>query len=236
MPKGCKTKLDKKYRIVRMIIRGEITRKEAARKAGVSERTIRRWLKKYREKGRKGLQDKRGGVREKTVKVTKEIADQIAWVRRKYNWGSSRIRKVLMAPPKVLVEAYKRETGKEFKRIKLARSTIIKWLKKLGLNGSPYKNKKFRYARFEKGSANEMWQMDIDHEKIGDDTKYIALIVDDYSRFLIGGKIYDHPPNSWDTAELLDKAVEEFGKPKSVLVDNGSEFKKISRKGRRDTA
>jgi len=107
MPKGCKTKLDKKYRIVRMIIRGEITRKEAARKAGVSERTIRRWLKKYREKGRKGLQDKRGGVREKTVKVTKEIADQIAWVRRKYNWGSSRIRKVLMAPPKALVEAYK---------------------------------------------------------------------------------------------------------------------------------
>ena len=236
MPRGRKTPLDKKYRIVRSIERGKIDIKTAAEKAGVSERTIRRWHKRYREGGRKNLIDKRSGQGAKIlVKVTPEIAEQIAWIRRKYNWGSSRIRKALISPPKVLVEQYKKETGKDFKTIRLARSTIIEWLVKLKLNGSPYKNKKFRYKRFEKGSANRMWQMDIKQKGSGEDKKYVALIVDDHSRFIIGGKVYDRAPNSLDTARLFSEAIRKFGRPKSILIDNGSEFKKTSRQSQRST-
>jgi len=53
--------LDKEYRIVRRIERGEIDIKTAAEKAGYQKKTIRRWLKRYREDGRRNLIDKRSG-------------------------------------------------------------------------------------------------------------------------------------------------------------------------------
>jgi len=40
MPRGHKTKPDKKYRIIQIIERGEIIKEEAAIKAGVSEKII----------------------------------------------------------------------------------------------------------------------------------------------------------------------------------------------------
>ena len=230
MKRGAKTPLDKKYRIVRMIERGEITAHEAAMRAGVSERTIRRWLNRYRKHGRKALEDKRKGKgAAKLRKVTPEIARQIEWIRKKYGWGSSRIKKALMAPPKPLAEAYEKETGEKFKKIKLARSTIIYWLAKLGLNGSPYKNKKFNYKKFEKGSANKMWQVDIKCTNDAGETKYIMLILDDHSRYLIDGEVFEKTPKSLDTARVLSRAIKKYGKPSKILTDNGSEFKKTFR-------
>lgn len=80
------------------------------------------------------------------------------------------------------------------------------------------------FKRFEKKNCNAMWQTDFKGEFLTKDNKYCypLTILDDCSRFSI--KIAPYLSTKNVVISSFKAAFEEFGMPKTVLSDNGSQF------------
>ena len=80
------------------------------------------------------------------------------------------------------------------------------------------------FVRFEKEQCNEMWQTDFKGEFKMQDGKYCFPldIFDDHSRYVI--KIKPALRTGGMVIPSFKEAFYEFGKPKSILSDNGAQF------------
>lgn len=76
--------------------------------------------------------------------------------------------------------------------------------------------------RFERDTANEMWQIDIMQFYVGPICLYLMSFLDDYSRFIVSYKVTD-TQSSGEVIDLLRRAV-SFRKPLSILTDRGIQF------------
>ena len=77
--------------------------------------------------------------------------------------------------------------------------------------------------RFEAVRPNQMWHLDFLHRHINKQKVYVLLILDDFSRFIVGGAIWDGERVS-AVQETFSSAVGRHGKPEKVLSDGGSAF------------
>lgn len=77
--------------------------------------------------------------------------------------------------------------------------------------------------RFEAIRPNQMWHLDFLHRHINKQKVYVLLILDDFSRFIVGGAIWDGERVS-AVLETFSAAVARHGKPEKVLSDGGSAF------------
>lgn len=68
---------------------------ETARKFKVSRQIVRKWEKRFREKGIEGLKDKPKTPKKKRTVLTEEIIKLILKLRKEYNYGPRRIKQVL---------------------------------------------------------------------------------------------------------------------------------------------
>ena len=110
--------------------------KDIAQMFGVCRKTVWKWWKRTR----KGADSYNNLSKEpKTIyrKVNEAMEEQIIAIRTLTKWGTERIRKVLIKPPKYLRKIVKKVTCKPFKTLRISRQTINEILKKMGINGSP---------------------------------------------------------------------------------------------------
>ena len=78
--------------------------------------------------------------------------------------------------------------------------------------------------RFEALYPGELYQMDVTYVYIPDrGMLYLALIIDDHSRFCVGARLC-HDQRSGTMIEVLHEAISRYGKPKRLLTDQGSNF------------
>jgi putative transposase len=78
-------------------------------------------------------------------------------------------------------------------------------------------------VEFPKG-PNQRWSMDFVHERLEDGRKFrILTVVDQFTKECVALHAKPRLLGS-DVAEVLDRAIQERGKPASITVDNGSEF------------
>ena len=77
--------------------------------------------------------------------------------------------------------------------------------------------------RFEAERPNKMWQMDILDFWISKQRVFVLLMIDDYSRFVVGSGIFTEATMS-HAITVLRKAVARYGKPESLLTDRGMQF------------
>jgi transposase InsO family protein len=106
--------------------------------------------------------------------------------------------------------------------IHLSREAINNVLAKHGINGYPHNYKRWKFFRAKK--PDELWQIDLKGPFRVHGKKYWFLVcIDDYSRYLIIAEQFDHEPTTDEVTELLEGIG---NKPKSILSDNGSQFKK----------
>jgi len=78
-------------------------------------------------------------------------------------------------------------------------------------------------TRFEAERPNKMWQMDILDFWLGKQLLYLMLILDDYSRFIVGYGLFTEATMS-HAIITLRKAIKRYGKPESILTDKGMQF------------
>ena len=77
--------------------------------------------------------------------------------------------------------------------------------------------------RFEAARPNQMWHLDFLHRHIHKQKVYAPLIVDDFSRFIVGGALWDGE-RAAAVIETFSDAISRHGCPRSAMSDGGSAF------------
>ena len=165
----------------------------------ISRKTYYKWKKRYLKDGIDGLQDKsRKPHNIQPGKVTKEIEQEILYLRITKRFGCNRIRFRL----------------KRLKEISLSTKTIYKILKRHGLNILKCRIKNKKYKRFAMEKPKQMVQMDI----LGPfylencaQKNYFISCEDDCSRKT--SSIWSERKRSIDVLDVIENYIVENGKP-----------------------
>jgi transposase InsO family protein len=78
-------------------------------------------------------------------------------------------------------------------------------------------------VRFEAPRPNAIWMADWCEVRVGTDRFWLLVIIDDFSRFVVGWFIAD-TPDSTSSTEALKVAIARHGKPEAVRTDRGGAF------------
>ena len=107
-------------------------------------------------------------------------------------------------------------------------SSVQRYIKQNGLRGNaavqPVKDRK----AFEEAYFGGMWQADTCYlPYIREDGRsrrtYLIMILDDYSRMIVGGRLF-YQENTMNFQQVLREAVATYGIPHKLYVDNGSPY------------
>ena len=132
------------------------------------------------------------------------------------------------------VHGYKRiqDTLKSDHFVVIARKKIREILKEHGLEktcdssfdqGNKTTQQK-GIRRFEAGYPRDLYQMDVTYVYItGIKVLYLAIIIDDYSRFCVASELR-RDQRGTTMIDVLHRAIERYGKPRRLLTDQGSSF------------
>lgn len=77
--------------------------------------------------------------------------------------------------------------------------------------------------RFEAERPNKLWQMDIVDFWLGKQRVFVLLMIDDYSRFIVGFGVFTEATMN-HAITVTRKAVARYGKPEALLTDRGMQF------------
>jgi putative transposase len=184
-------------------VSGELTRQQAAEGFEVSQRTIRRYLKRFQQQGPEGLYDHRHSNYCKIVET-----DQRRIVQAKLQ---GRHRSARLVRDLLKLSVHEESVRLVFVKHHLERTSL-----------PPVKP----IRRFRACEPNDLWQIDIQGKVhfplIGD--LLLILVKDDHSRFLLSGRWYFHQYKI-NVFMVLHKAFVRWGLPKAMLSDRGSQFK-----------
>lgn len=119
---------------------------------------------------------------------------------------------------------------KRFKGWRIALKAIARVLKQHGYEpvhrGSRPKGPE--PIRFEAPRRNALWQADFAEVRVGEERLHVLIILDDYSRFVVGHALADSPSSTVAT-ETLRRAVARHGKPEAIRTDRGGAFVAFSK-------
>ena len=197
--------------------------KEIAEFLGVSRKTVWKWNKRAYHPGKESFRDKSRKPHHIHKKVNPFIENAIIILRDSFNWGTQRIKSSLQSPPPYIKFLLEHVLG-EWQSIEISRQTINNVLKNHRRNGSPYKRGKKNWHYFRAKMPNDLWQMDIKGPfRIEGRKQYALIVIDDNSRYILHCNIYDKIKTD-DVVQSLKRAIEKYGRPKKILVDNDKRF------------
>jgi transposase InsO family protein len=79
------------------------------------------------------------------------------------------------------------------------------------------------FTRFEAPRRNALWQLDFVELRVGAERVYLLLVLDDFSRYVVGHKLAAEP-SSEVAVETLTRAIAAHGKCEAVYTDRGGAF------------
>lgn len=201
----------KRLHVIHKAIEGQITQAEAAGLIGLSERQIRRTVKRIREEGDKGIVHKSRGRASNRSKPQKLKDRLIELYRQKYKGFGP----ILTA-----------EKLSEAERIYLSDETVRKWLIEAGLWQKKRKDKAHRQWRPRKEHYGEMVQMDGSHHKWFEDRggeNVLMAYIDDAT-----GRAYFRFYEYEGTIPAMDsffRYIRKNGIPMSIYFDRHTTYK-----------
>jgi len=203
--------------------------------AGVSERTLRRWLAAYRRDGINGLATRSRADRGKRRKLDPTLETAI---RRE---ASKRPRPLVTVIHRRIVEVAEKNglTPPSYATVAQVARSLSPAARALASEEAVYRDQFELVHRREATAPNEMWQADhtlLDIELLDANgtivRPWLTLVVDDYSRALCGYFLSLSAPSAVNTALALRQAIWRkadaawpvCGIPQILYVDNGSDF------------
>jgi len=199
-----KATMDIRLKAVILYSEGVKTAKEISQLYNISERTLRRWHREYRNGGVEGLKPRKTTPKRFKNQTPKSLINRIISLKRKYPaWGARRLKHQFNLP--------------------LSWRTVHKILKTNGLLFR-IKAKPQPCKRFQRRHVDSMWQGDTFQFRIhGVGKAYVTGFTDDCSRFRIRSKVYlDKSANS--SVNCLQWALKAGRIPREIYLDNGKQF------------
>ena len=182
--------------------------KEAAKIAGVHYTTVYDWKRDLKSLGKEAFlayKPSYPGRGVKVISAEKEAAVLDCW-KNNPGFGPGQVRGQL------------RRQG-----ISLSIRSIRKIMRANGYNGSVKKSNKQKAQRFEARRPLELAQMDILEFFINKAKVYLLLLMDDFSRFILGWRLLDQTSVDAVIGVVAD-AVDRYGKMEEILTDRGFVF------------
>lgn len=180
-----------------------------ASEMGITEETLRQWVKRYQQYGEAGLQNQRRGT--KRPRLSGRVKDKIIQLKRSNpGFGSRRISDVL----------------KRMFLLPASTSTVHTTLSQEDLitkGQQKRKNTPGTPRFFERSTPNQMWQSDICTFRLGGQNAYLIGFMDDYSRYMTGAGLY-RSQTAENVLEVYRRARGEYGACKEMLTDNGRQY------------
>lgn len=189
---------------------------------GLSERTIRRYLAKYRQEGFSGLKPKGKGRQPSGSTVPLEVLEQAILLRREVPGRSiAQIIQILEWEERIQPGQIKRSTLQE----KLAaRGYSTRHMRLYAESGVAAR-------RYQQPHRNRLWHSDIKYGPylpIGPSGAmkqvFLVTFIDDATRYVLHGEFYP----VMDQTVIEDsfrKAIQKFGAPEAVYFDNGKQYR-----------
>jgi transposase InsO family protein len=198
-----------RHPLIALVAQGRLRQREAAVELGLSERQVRRLVKRYRESG--GLAGSLAYQRQHPAwnALPDEVRQEILRLHWEYpHWSCPAIAETIAATSDVGVH----------------RSTVYRLLRESGghlLARSPRPAR-----RFERHAFGELWQMDTTSGAWlqGYRLVYVVTILDDYSRAVVACRVFDSD-SSYHNLLTLRQAMGRHGRPRVLYTDNDSKFR-----------
>jgi len=115
----------------------------------------------------------------------------------------------------------------QLKRFKGWRVSVKAIARVLKGNGYPVEHRgaaeERALTRFEAPRPNALWMMDAMTFRVHAQKLYLHLVIDDFSRFIVGHRVSDDITTEEATATLKE-AIALHGKPERMLTDRGGQF------------
>jgi len=188
---------------------------------GLSERTLRRYLAKYRQEGFHGLKPK-GKGRSAPSTIPSDVLEQAILLRREVPSRSvAQLIQILEWEGRIQPGQIKRSTLQE----KLAkRGYSTRHMRMYAQSGVAAR-------RFQQRHRNRLWHSDIKYGPYlpigpGGAMKQVFLVtfIDDATRFVVHGEFYPVMDKSI-VEDCFRRAIQKFGVPEAVYFDNGKQYR-----------
>jgi transposase InsO family protein len=196
-----------------------LLKSEACALAGISRKTLWRWLTRYAQSGFEGLRYQ-GNSGEKKRLIPGDLVKEAIQLRLEVPSRSvPQIIEILELEGKVPAGFLKRSTLQDRLKEEGYASARMKLYQKPGAAAR-------RFARAERG---DMWQADIKYGpfiKVGTKRQqvYFVAFIDDATRYIVHGEFYDSLDQGI-VEDCLRKAIMKEGVPRRLLFDNGKQFR-----------
>jgi transposase InsO family protein len=204
--------MEQRYQAVLAVIAGGRGVGEVAAQFGVSRQSVHSWLRLYEDHGLEGLANRSHKPKSIPHQMPASVEAAVLELRREHrSWGPTRLVYELLKRGVVPVPS---ETG------------VYRALKRAGLiEPGGRRRRKDTWKRWERGSAMELWQMDIVGGVALRDGTFAKCLtgVDDHSWLCVSAKLMRREL-SRTVCDGLEQALARFGVPGQILTDNGKVF------------
>jgi transposase InsO family protein len=205
-----------------------VKREQVAETIGCTTESLRRW---YVEGKKRGLVPKLGKSEAASV-ATKPAAAEPTATSAPHDPGAGlgehEVKAILDYKKKhaSMGPAQIRAQLKRFLGWRVSVKAIARVLRKAGYapvhrKGRPVGDEHPR--RFEAPHRNSLWQLDFTELRVGSERRWLLVIEDDFSRFVVGHVLAEGPTSEVVVAAMRE-AIRLHGKPERVYTDRGAAF------------
>ena len=192
----------KRVWIVRQRLKG-LSPSKLALAQNVSDRTVRKLVRIYKEQGWEGLKDHKTGHPETLLNKNIEII--ILDLRKRFGYGACRIEQLFKK-----------------KGFSISHRQVEKLLVRNGLVEPNIKKQRPRkWVRYELPNPNDLWYTDWTYDPFTQ--RQLSVYLDDRTRLITSFGIFSKASTE-NSIALLKSGILEYGKPKTVMTDHGSTY------------
>jgi transposase len=205
----------KKLHVMEKVEEGSLKQSEAAELLRISERQVRRIVKRLNEEGAAGIAHRLRG-RESVRSYPAEL--------------KARVKEIYQAKYKGFGPMLAAEKFKEIEGIEISDETLRKWLLEMGEWEKTRKSREHRQWRPRKGHRGEMVQMDGSHHDWyeGRGPKSVLMGYIDDATSEVYGRFYDYE-GTMPAMDSFGRYIEINGVPMSMYVDRHTTYKSTAK-------
>ena len=204
----------KRLHVIRKVIEGALTQIEASELVGLSERQIRRIVKRIKEEGDGGIRHRSRG-RQSNRRLPKKLKDRVVELYRQRYKGFG---------PTLTAEKLS-----EIDAIDISDETVRNWLIEEGEWKKGHKRKAYRQWRERKAHFGEMLQMDGSHHDWfeGRRPKCVLMAYIDDATNRVYGRFYEYE-GTIPAMDSFKRYIRRYGIPMSIYFDRHTTYKSPS--------